>query len=36
MIIKVSDYIADFMVEHGVENVFTVTGGGLWVFGGWL
>lgn len=28
MIVKVSDYIADFMVAHGVENVFTVTGGG--------
>ena len=28
MIIKVSDYIADFMVNHGVEHAFTVTGGG--------
>ena len=25
---KVSDYIAQFMVENGVEHVFTVTGGG--------
>ncbi len=28
MQIKVSDYIANFMVEHGVEHAFTVTGGG--------
>ena len=28
MLVKVSDYIAEFMVEHGVEHVFTVTGGG--------
>ena len=28
MIVKVSDYIAQFMVEHGVEHAFTVTGGG--------
>lgn len=28
MKVKVSDYIADFMVLHGVTNVFTVTGGG--------
>lgn len=28
MKVKVSDYIAQFMVEHGVEHVFTVTGGG--------
>ena len=28
MKIKVSDYIAQFMVDHGVKNVFTVTGGG--------
>ena len=28
MKIKVSDYIAQFMVEHGVKHVFTVTGGG--------
>jgi acetolactate synthase-1/2/3 large subunit len=28
MKIKVSDYIADFMATHGVEHVFTVTGGG--------
>lgn len=28
MKIKVSDYIANFMVEHGVKHAFTVTGGG--------
>jgi len=28
MKIKVSDYISNFMVEHGVGHVFTVTGGG--------
>ncbi len=28
MKIKVSDYIANFLVEHGVEDVFMVTGGG--------
>ncbi len=28
MLVKVSDYIAEFMVEHGVVHVFTVTGGG--------
>ena len=28
MKIKVSDYIAQFMVEHDVKHVFTVTGGG--------
>ncbi len=28
MKIKVSDYIAQFMVNHGVKHVFTVTGGG--------
>ncbi|MBR6147717.1 MAG: thiamine pyrophosphate-binding protein [Lachnospiraceae bacterium] len=28
MKIKVSDYIAQFMIEHGVKHVFTVTGGG--------
>ena len=28
MKIKVSDYIANFMVEKGVSHVFTVTGGG--------
>lgn len=28
MKIKVADYIANFMVENGVEHVFTVTGGG--------
>ncbi|MCR4892335.1 MAG: thiamine pyrophosphate-binding protein [Lachnospiraceae bacterium] len=25
---KVSDYIADFLVSHGVDTIFTVTGGG--------
>lgn len=25
---KVSDFIADFLAENGIENVFTVTGGG--------
>lgn len=25
---RVSDYIADFLVDHGVKDVFTVTGGG--------
>ena len=25
---KVSDYIADFLVSHGISNVFTVVGGG--------
>lgn len=25
---RVSDYIAKFLVEHGVRDVFTVTGGG--------
>lgn len=28
MKIKVAQYIADFLVEHGVEHNFTVTGGG--------
>lgn len=28
MKIKVSDYIADFMVSHGITQVFTVVGGG--------
>lgn len=28
MKIKVSDYIADFLVANGIEHVFTVTGGG--------
>ena len=27
MLIKVSDYIANFLVENGITNVFTVTGG---------
>ena len=25
---RLSDYIADVLVEHGIQNVFTVTGGG--------
>ena len=25
---KVSDYIADFLVENGIDTVFTVVGGG--------
>lgn len=28
MKIKVAKYIADFLVQHGVEHLFTVTGGG--------
>ena len=28
MKVKVAKYIADFVAEHGVEHVFTVTGGG--------
>ena len=28
MKVKVSDYIADFLAERGVEHVFTITGGG--------
>lgn len=28
MEIKVSDYIAQFLVDHGISDVFTVTGGG--------
>lgn len=28
MKIKIAKYIADFLVEHGVEHMFTVTGGG--------
>lgn len=28
MIVKVSDYIADFLVQHGITDVFTVVGGG--------
>ena len=28
MKVKISDYIAHFLVSHGVEHVFTVTGGG--------
>lgn len=25
---KLSDYIADFLVNHGIDSVFTVVGGG--------
>ncbi|MCR4908553.1 MAG: thiamine pyrophosphate-binding protein [Lachnospiraceae bacterium] len=32
MRIKVTDYIAEFLVEHGVEHIFTVTGGGAMHF----
>lgn len=28
MKMKISDYVAEFLVSHGVEHVFTVTGGG--------
>ena len=28
MKIKVSDYIAQFLYDHGITRVFTVTGGG--------
>ena len=28
MRVKVSDYIADFLVEHGITDIFTVVGGG--------
>jgi len=28
MKIKVAHYIANFLVKHGVEHIFTVTGGG--------
>lgn len=28
MKIKVSDYIADFLVQHGIKDIFTVVGGG--------
>ena len=28
MKVKVSDYIANFLVEYGVKNIFSVTGGG--------
>lgn len=28
MRVRVSDYIADFLVEHGITDVFTVVGGG--------
>ncbi len=26
-LVKVSDYIADFLVKYGIKHVFTVTGG---------
>ena len=28
MKVKVAKFIADFVAEHGIEHVFTVTGGG--------
>lgn len=28
MTVKLSDYVAEFLVNHGIEHVFTVTGGG--------
>ena len=28
MIIKVSNYISQFLVDHGIDTAFTVTGGG--------
>ena len=28
MIVKLSDYVADFLVKSGIQHVFTVTGGG--------
>ena len=28
MKIRVADYISDFLVKHGINYVFTVTGGG--------
>ena len=28
MKIKLSNYVAQFLVEHGIDTVFTVTGGG--------
>lgn len=28
MKIKISDYIAEFMVDHGITDIFTITGGG--------
>jgi len=28
MKVKVSDYIAEFLADHGVDHVFTVVGGG--------
>ena len=28
MKVKVSNYVAQFLVEHGIDTVFTVTGGG--------
>jgi rod shape-determining protein MreB len=30
---KVSDYIAEFLVEHGITHGFTVTGGGAMLYG---
>lgn len=28
MVVKISDYIADFLVENGIKDVFMITGGG--------
>ena len=28
MTVKVSDYVAEFLVEHGIYTIFTVVGGG--------
>ena len=28
MKIKIADYIARFLADHGVKDVFTITGGG--------
>lgn len=28
MIVKISDYIADFLADNGIQDVFTITGGG--------
>ncbi len=28
MIVKLSDYVADFLAQNGIQHVFTVTGGG--------
>ena len=28
MKVKLSNYVAQFLVDHGIDTVFTVTGGG--------